>query len=60
MSDLSFETGQCCLENVVLGDEQFVFKCCGEITETQFPFNVKIQSLGGGGGEVCKNVLSFP
>lgn len=45
ISDLCFETGQCCLVNTVLGDEQLALKSCGEITETQFSIQVKIQSL---------------
>lgn len=45
MSDLSFETGQYCLVNSILSDKQLIFKCHGEITETQFAVEIKVQGL---------------
>lgn len=36
MSDLSFKARQCCLVNPILSNQQFIFKCHGEITKTHF------------------------
>lgn len=45
MSDLSFEARQCRLVDPILSNEQFIFKCHGEVTKTQFSIEAEIQGL---------------